>query len=147
MRVLAQGLRHACSAPRGVTLPEDAVRWEANRTHSECLWERRQRRRAWTTIRPVARAQGVDTPFEPESSGGDDEEEDEDEEEWEVTPPPHSPTPPPPKTSPRFVTSSTSKRESLLARAGRNGPRRRLGHRSVCHHSPASHWYFLTYRG
>jgi hypothetical protein len=37
------------------------------------------------------REQGVDTLFEPESSGGDDEEEDKDEEEVEVTPPPHSP--------------------------------------------------------
>jgi hypothetical protein len=36
------------------------------------------------------KAQGEDTPFEPESSGQDEEKEDEDGEEGEVTPPPHS---------------------------------------------------------
>jgi hypothetical protein len=46
MRILVQGLGHACSALQGVTLPEDAARLEANRTHGERLWIRRRRRRA-----------------------------------------------------------------------------------------------------
>jgi hypothetical protein len=39
----------------------------------------------------MARAQGEETPSEPEPSGGDNKEEDEDGEEGEMTSPPHSP--------------------------------------------------------
>jgi hypothetical protein len=52
-------------------LPEDVVRWKANRADNE---------------------EGEITPSKPESSG-DNEEEDEDEEEGEITPSPHSPPP------------------------------------------------------
>jgi hypothetical protein len=48
MHILAQGLGHTHSAQQGVTLPKDVVRQEANRTHGERLWIRRQRRRAWS---------------------------------------------------------------------------------------------------
>jgi hypothetical protein len=70
----------ACIAPQGVTLPEDAVRWEAHRIHNEQLWEERQRRRGWSATWSVMRARGEESPSEPESSGGGVEEEDEDEE-------------------------------------------------------------------
>jgi hypothetical protein len=66
------------AAPReggGFTLPEDVVRWEANHTHGERLWVRRQRRLAWSATRVVMRARGEDTPSELESLRGDDEEE------------------------------------------------------------------------
>jgi hypothetical protein len=59
----------------GFTLPEDVVRWEANHTHGERLWVRRQRRLAWSATRVVMRARGEDTPSELESLRGDDEEE------------------------------------------------------------------------
>jgi hypothetical protein len=85
-----QDLGCACITPQGVTLPEDAVRWEAHRIHNEQLWEESQRRRGWSAAWLVMRARGEESPSEPESSGGDVEEEDEDEEEGEVTPPPHS---------------------------------------------------------
>jgi hypothetical protein len=143
MRILTQGLGHARSAPRGVTLPKDAVRWEANHTHNEWLLVQRQRRQAWSATRAAARVRGVDTPSDLESLGGDDEEEDEDEEEGDVTPPPNSP---PPKSSPCLATSSASKWGSSLVHVSQNGPGRRLGHRPIRRHSLASHWYLLTYR-
>jgi hypothetical protein len=93
MRVLVQDLNYAHSAPRGVILPEDATRWEANRVYSEQLWTWRQRRWVWSAARVVPRVRWEDTSSEPESSGGDIEEEDEDREEREVTPPHHSPPP------------------------------------------------------
>jgi hypothetical protein len=87
-----QDLRYSCNAPRGVTLPEDAARWETNRAENERQQAQRQRRRLWSATRAATRAWGEETPSEPESSGDDDEEEDEDEEEGEIT---HSPSPPP----------------------------------------------------
>jgi hypothetical protein len=75
----------------GVTLPEDTVRREASRVHSEQPRAWRQRRRAWSAAQVVARVRGDDTPSEPESLGGDDKEEDEGKEEREVTSHPHSP--------------------------------------------------------
>jgi hypothetical protein len=69
------------------------VRREANRVYSERLQARRQRRWDRSAARVAARARGIETPTEPESSRGDDEEEDEDGEEGKVTPPPHSPPP------------------------------------------------------
>jgi hypothetical protein len=83
MRVPAQGHGYARSTPQGVTLPKDAVRWEANRVYSEWLQAQRQKRRDWSTARVAARARGggEETPSEPESPG----------KEGEVTPPPHSP--------------------------------------------------------
>jgi hypothetical protein len=41
----------------------------------------------------TTKAQGEETPSEPESSGDDNEEEDDDKEEGEITPSPHSPPP------------------------------------------------------
>jgi hypothetical protein len=76
--------------PKGVTLPEDVVRQEANIVYSEQLQARRQRRWDWSAAWAAVRLRGQETPSEPESSGGDNEEEDEGEEEGEVTPPPHS---------------------------------------------------------
>jgi hypothetical protein len=66
-----QDLGYVCSAPQGVTIPEDAVRRELNHINNE---------RAWSAARVAMRAQGFDTPSEPDSLGGDDEEENEDEE-------------------------------------------------------------------
>jgi hypothetical protein len=68
MRVLEQGPGHTLSALRGGTLPKDAARWEANRTHGERLRVRSQRRRAWSATWVAARVRGEDTPSEPESS-------------------------------------------------------------------------------
>jgi hypothetical protein len=45
-RVLAQGLECDRKAPRGATLPEDAVRQEANRAYNKWLLAWKQRRRA-----------------------------------------------------------------------------------------------------
>jgi hypothetical protein len=57
---------HACSALRGVTLPEDVVRQEMNRTHNIQLQEQRKKRWAWSAARMAARASGEDTPSVPE---------------------------------------------------------------------------------
>jgi hypothetical protein len=78
-----QGLGYVLSTPQGVTLPEDATRWEANRAKNE-----RQRRQFQSAVRAATRARGwgEETPSEPESSGDGDEEEDEDEEEGEIIP-------------------------------------------------------------
>jgi hypothetical protein len=81
MHILARDFGYMCSAPWGVTLPEEAARWEVHRAHNEWLRARRQRRQAWSAPRSIARAWGEETPSEPESLGGDEEEEDEDEEE------------------------------------------------------------------
>jgi hypothetical protein len=89
--VFAHGLGCTRSAPRGIALPKDVGRREANDVYSERLWAQRQRRREWSVAQVVKRARGEDTPSEPEFSGGDDEEEDEDGDEGEVTPLPHYP--------------------------------------------------------
>jgi hypothetical protein len=73
------------------TLLEDVARWETNRAYSEWLQVQRQRRQVWIAAQTVERAQGEDTPSEPESSGEENEEEDRDGEESQVTPPPNSP--------------------------------------------------------
>jgi hypothetical protein len=44
--IFAQGLLYARNAPRGVTLPDDAARQEANHAHNEKLWAQKQRRQA-----------------------------------------------------------------------------------------------------
>jgi hypothetical protein len=76
------------TAPReGVTLPDDAVRREANHVSNEHPQTRGPRRWAWSAAQGAAKAQEEDTPSKPESSGRDDEEE------GEVTPPPHYPLP------------------------------------------------------
>jgi hypothetical protein len=80
-----QGLGYAHSAPHGVTLPKDAVRWEANHVENERQQARKQR---WWQ-----------TPSEPESSGDGDEEVDEDEEEGQTT---RSLPSSPPKVLPLF---------------------------------------------
>jgi hypothetical protein len=90
MYVLAQGLRCARNTLQGVTLPEDAVRQEANYVYSERLRAWGQSRWEWSATRVAAKARGKDIPSESKSSRGDDEEKDEDGEEGEVTPPPHS---------------------------------------------------------
>jgi hypothetical protein len=78
--------------PWGVTLPEDAARWEVSHALNTKLRVQKQRRHAWVTGWMAARVRGEDTPSEPEST---DEEE---EEEGEVTPlslsPPHETIPP-----------------------------------------------------
>jgi hypothetical protein len=93
IHILVLDYGYAHNVPRGVTLPEDVARQEANRANNEWLWARRQRRPAWSTTRVAMRARGEKTPSELESLGGGDEEEDKDEEEGEgeVTRPPHSP--------------------------------------------------------
>jgi hypothetical protein len=85
-----QGLGYACNAPRGVTLPKDVVRWEANCANNERQRARKQRRQLWSATRVTARMRGEETPSEPESSG-DFDVEDEDNEEGEITPSSHSP--------------------------------------------------------
>jgi hypothetical protein len=82
-------LGYAYSALRGVTLPKDVVRWEANGAYSEQLLVQRQRRQDWSATHVAVRAWGEETLAEPKSSRGDDKKEDEDGE-GEVTPPPHS---------------------------------------------------------
>jgi hypothetical protein len=79
-----QDVGYAQSTPRGVTLPKDVARWEANRVYNEQLLERCLGGRE---------SEGDESPSEPESSGGASDEEDEDEEEGQVTPPFHSPPP------------------------------------------------------
>jgi hypothetical protein len=93
IRVLMQDVGYACSALWGVTLPDDAVRREANRANNEQQWAQRQRRQVRSASRAAERARGEETPSELESSGDVVEEEGEDEEEGEVTPSPHSPPP------------------------------------------------------
>jgi hypothetical protein len=81
-----QDLGYACSAPQGVTLPEDVVRHEANRVDNERQEARRHRTWLRSAAQTPARAWGGgETPSESESSGDDDVEEDEDKEEGEIT--------------------------------------------------------------
>jgi hypothetical protein len=91
VRVHVLGLGCVHSTPWGVTIPENAARWEANHAYNEQLLVRRQRRRAWIATWMAMRDRGEDTPFEPESSGEDNKEENGDGEEGEVNPAPHSP--------------------------------------------------------
>jgi hypothetical protein len=65
---------------RGVTLPKDVARWEANHSDNERQHARKQRNRR-SAIQTVVRMRGEETPFEPESLGDDNEKEDEDKEE------------------------------------------------------------------
>jgi hypothetical protein len=92
-----QDLRYARSAPRGVTLPKDVARHEANRVNNERQQARRHRTWLRSAARTPARACGGgegETPSESESSGDDDVEEDEDKEEGEITPSCQSPPSP-----------------------------------------------------
>jgi hypothetical protein len=76
-----------CATPRrGVTLPEDVVRREANCAKNERRQAQKQRRWLRSAALMAARARGEETPFEPESLGDDDVEEDRDKEEGEITP-------------------------------------------------------------
>jgi hypothetical protein len=81
-----QGLGYMRSAPRGVTLPKDAVQQEANRVDNKRQQAWRQMRRLRSAVWAATRVRGQETPSKPESSGDVDEEEDEDEEEGEITP-------------------------------------------------------------
>jgi hypothetical protein len=83
------------SDPRGggVTLPEDAARWEANRADNERQRVRKQRRQLRSSARAVVRARRLGgTLFELGSSRAN-EEEGEDEEEREIISSPRSPSP------------------------------------------------------
>jgi hypothetical protein len=71
---LTQGLGYARSVPRGVNLPEDVVKREANRAHNEKMWARKQKGQAWSATRRAARERGEDIPTEPGSSGEEEEE-------------------------------------------------------------------------
>jgi hypothetical protein len=57
------GMHIAPRGGRGITLPKDTVRREANRTHNERLWVWRQGRRAWSAARAVATARGRTLPL------------------------------------------------------------------------------------
>jgi hypothetical protein len=113
IHILMQDLGYARNASQWVTLPEEATRWEVNRANNERLQAWRQMRQAWSAAQAAVRAQGEETPSKPESLGGGNEE-DEDEEDGEFLP---FPTLHPLKTSPRSVTSSASKRGSMLLHA------------------------------
>jgi hypothetical protein len=60
--ILRQDLGYAHSALRGVTLPEDAVRQEANHANNEHQQARRQRRPVQSAARAATRAGGRKLP-------------------------------------------------------------------------------------
>jgi hypothetical protein len=65
-----QDLGYACSTARGggVTLPEEVVRWEANRADNEWGQARKQRWQLRSAAQNAVRAWGEETPSVPESS-------------------------------------------------------------------------------
>jgi hypothetical protein len=57
--------------PRGVTLPEDVARREANRVDNERQRAWKQRRWPWSAARAAMRVRGEEGPFESECLGAD----------------------------------------------------------------------------
>jgi hypothetical protein len=78
---------------RGVTLPEDAARQEANRADNERRHARKQRRWLRSAAQAATRAWVEETPSESETSGDDEEEVDDDDEEGEIISSPRSLSP------------------------------------------------------
>jgi hypothetical protein len=63
-----QGLGCVRSDPRGVTLPKDVARQEANRVDNKRRQAWNQRRRHRSVARMAVRARGEEAPSESESS-------------------------------------------------------------------------------